>query len=112
MPRVYRIALGLSSITFRFVFIAILTCAWLVIGVGGVVFPGAVRSVFYPFAEWFSRRLAVRVATFALVALLIVGAFLSLARPDRRPPAKSPVNKPSARLDKPSPDPGVSRVTK
>jgi hypothetical protein len=67
------------------IFFIILAVVWLGVGVGGVVFPGAVRDVFYPFAERFSRRAGMGLATLGLGVLLVAGAYLfSAGRAEQR----------------------------
>jgi hypothetical protein len=57
---------------------------WFFIGLVGATFPGAVRGFFHPFAGWFSRRVGVGLATFGLIAILIVGTLLfAVGLPDR-----------------------------
>jgi hypothetical protein len=49
---------------------------WLFAGLVSAIFPRAVQNIFYPFADWFTRRVGIGVATIGLIELLLVVTFL------------------------------------
>ncbi len=62
--------------------IAVLACLlgtwWIVLGLLLTTFAGSVRTVFWPFVDWFDRRHAMRIAIVGLSVFAVSGAMLAL----------------------------------
>jgi hypothetical protein len=72
---------SLTDVEVNLAFFALLSFVWSLIGLVSAIFPGAIRSVFYPFAEWFSRRIGVGLAIVGSIGLLFAGTFLLTSVP-------------------------------
>jgi hypothetical protein len=103
---------SLTDVEVNLAFFALLSFVWLLIGLVSAIFPGAIRSVFYPFAEWFSRRIGVGLAIVGSIGLLFAGTFLLTSVPYNftHGPFNRPPNVRREKMEKTAVQPG--RTTK